>query len=619
MGDADLIACIYPVLHPKNNIAIDAIRANARHTPPRLPGSAQDAQCGPGERESTAPPEDSEPAPTYFYLPCIELRFSNIPRTRHGLLFGRDPKSDVVLPHRHVSFHQFTLTFDTEKRLVVKDWGSSYGVEVTYDNEGRGRRSNFQWILGGGEVPRQKESIIINLQDTVKFQVVTNYHNIASQAYSDNIRQFWEDMSIVPELFGGLGIARGPETELPTGAQTPSKGEIYLRKELGRGGFGVVTHLWNVSNGVEYALKEPLRYPWKAIWEKEARIMEQVSHVCNSLLPLPLRLTLLWQDHIVRLLSCSFIPHPQLHLEYAPMGSLAQQEHLSGDERVSILHQCLSALNYLHNERDPPIAHRDITPGNILVFQRSPEHIHVKLGDFGLSKDSEYYKTHCGSLLYTAPEINKNKPPNHTKQKRTPYTVGVDIWSLGVVIYELLCKLPPYEAAYLDSETDWANVVQAKFKADFSERPDGLRKFLLDAMVVVDFKSRWSTRQCLDRALLLADVAKREHSGSPTTSAHSNGSGNTVVRCSLPHPQGVAGDKNPLPRSPTPPNLPRGAGAFPRSATQHPGSRAIQKRLAASLVSPPKRIERSGGVDYGDEEEVAVDGVLELISQGGPK
>lgn len=596
-----------------------SIQRSPRCVPPRLPMTKQQVQYDPGqgERELTAPPEDGDPVPAYSYLPCVELRFSDIPRTKHGLVFGRDPKSDVVLPDRHISFHHFTLTFDTAKRLIVKDWGSLSGVEVTYDNEGRGRRRDFQWIVGGDVTLTHKEAIIINLRDTIKFQVVPNDHDIAEQPYIDKVNLFCKGRLTAPELFGDLDIPLTADTELPTGTQTPSTGEIHLQRRLGSGAFGVVTHRWNVTDGVAYALKEPSRYDFdKEDWEKEARIMEQVSHVStlDPFFPIP-RLTF-WQDHIVRLLSSSFTPRPRLHLEYAPMGSLAQQDHLSTGECVSVLYQCLSALNYLHNEKDPPIAHRDIKPDNILVFQRAPGHIHVKLGDFGLSKDSEYYKTFCGSFLYTAPEINKNSP--HVASEKTAYTTGVDIWSLGVAMYELLCKLPPYKKSYRERETAWAEVILAKFRSDFRKQPDELRRFLLDAMLVVDWRSRWSTQQCLERVLLMPGTA--ENLESPRTSAHSNGSGKTTVRYSYPQAGGAPSCQQPLPRSPMPSDLPTSAGGFPGSGTSHAGSRAILKRGASSLVSPPKRIERSGGDDYGgDEEEAAVDSIVQLIEQGRPR
>ncbi|KAF2744334.1 kinase-like protein, partial [Sporormia fimetaria CBS 119925] len=80
----------------------------------------------------------------------------------------------------------------------------------------------------------------------------------------------------------------------------------------------------------------------------------------------------------------------------------------------------------------PPIVHRDIKPENILVLSRSP--FHIKLSDFGLAKAGSYLETRCGTLVYTAPEIAQYCRPNSAGSPR--YTCAVDIWSLGVVVFQ---------------------------------------------------------------------------------------------------------------------------------------------------------------------------------------
>ena len=106
----------------------------------------------------------------------------------------------------------------------------------------------------------------------------------------------------------------------------------------------------------------------------------------------------------MQLTAAFFTLHPQLHLEYVPCGSLEDRRGISYDETLTILGQCLSALAYLHGG-ETPIAHRDIKPANILVEYRFDGHISVKLGDFGLSRDSAELMTICGTRLYLAPEI----------------------------------------------------------------------------------------------------------------------------------------------------------------------------------------------------------------------
>ena len=75
------------------------------------------------------------------------------------------------------------------------------------------------------------------------------------------------------------------------------------------------------------------------------------------------------------------------------------------------------------------IMHRDIKPSNIMLHQGN-----IKIGDFGFCKPMEFEdqitQTMVGSPIYMAPEILLNEP----------YSLKADIWSLGVLLFEL-CAL----------------------------------------------------------------------------------------------------------------------------------------------------------------------------------
>nr|KAF6506092.1 hypothetical protein HJG63_007929 [Rousettus aegyptiacus] len=95
-----------------------------------------------------------------------------------------------------------------------------------------------------------------------------------------------------------------------------------------------------------------------------------------------------------------------------------------------IFRQLISALHYCHQRG---IIHRDLKPGNILLDAG----LNVKLADFGLSNQYVGHKlsTFCGSLPYVAPEVFLGKGYHGP---------GVDVWSLGVILYETVIGRLPF-------------------------------------------------------------------------------------------------------------------------------------------------------------------------------
>ncbi|GAB4815111.1 hypothetical protein N2152v2_002157 [Parachlorella kessleri] len=110
---------------------------------------------------------------------------------------------------------------------------------------------------------------------------------------------------------------------------------------------------------------------------------------------------------------------------------LEDDQSLPEDVVRSIARQLVRALHYLHTNR---IIHRDMKPQNILVSANGA----VKLCDFGfaraMSSSTLVVTSIKGTPLYMAPELVQEQPYNHT----------VDLWSLGVILYELFVGQPPF-------------------------------------------------------------------------------------------------------------------------------------------------------------------------------
>ncbi len=138
-----------------------------------------------------------------------------------------------------------------------------------------------------------------------------------------------------------------------------------------------------------------------------------------------------------KLYMVSNSPHSQV-FDFISGGELFQ--HLKAAEFFPEPRACfyaaeiLLALEFLHKRR---IIYRDLKPENVLLDAEG----HVKITDFGLAKqlkdDPEHSRTttFCGTDEYLAPEIILNEP----------YDESVDLWALGILIFEMLTGWAPWQ------------------------------------------------------------------------------------------------------------------------------------------------------------------------------
>jgi serine/threonine protein kinase len=141
-----------------------------------------------------------------------------------------------------------------------------------------------------------------------------------------------------------------------------------------------------------------------------------------------------------------------LILEFCVGGELYKklQAEQKFDEKRSarMIVQMAHALEYCHSKN---IIHRDIKPENLLLGKKGE----VKLADFGWSvhAPSSRRTTICGTLDYLPPEIVKHQQHDET----------ADIWSLGILLYELLCGYAPFEASNADLTYERIKAVDLQF------------------------------------------------------------------------------------------------------------------------------------------------------------
>ncbi len=254
-----------------------------------------------------------------------------------------------------------------------------------------------------------------------------------------------------------------PVVEVPNGARPGARiGPYRLDRLIGEGGMGQVWLAMRADGLYERKVALKLLRPGLADprlrqrFDREREILARFAH-----------------PFIARLLDAGIDREgqPYLALEYVdgePITDYCQSRQLNIDARIDLFRQVCEAVSHAHANL---IVHRDLKPSNILVTPAG----HVRLLDFGIAKllDVEplpLEQTRTGvrtfTLHYAAPEQIRGES----------VTTMTDVYSLGVVLYELLTGSKPYrltrqtdaewEEAILDGEPLRASQAAARSEAD---------------------------------------------------------------------------------------------------------------------------------------------------------
>lgn len=227
-------------------------------------------------------------------------------------------------------------------------------------------------------------------------------------------------------LFPSPSVLNGAEKE-----PSVSDFESLTKKAIGEGAFGEVYKVRHKISRELYAIKVVNK---KKVVDanllpqlrREIRIMYSLSH-----------------PHIIKLYN-HFEDDNNFYLvlELAEGGTVFQKlaKFKSFDEAAAAqyMREVILAVEYLHS-RDPPIIHRDIKPENLLLDKEGRDG-RIKLADFGWSNffnSDRTRMTYCGTLDYLAPEMINQQG----------HTTSLDLWNLGVLLFELLTGGAPFQAS----------------------------------------------------------------------------------------------------------------------------------------------------------------------------
>ena len=264
------------------------------------------------------------------------------------------------------------------------------------------------FIQEGGE----NEKIVIENKNFYIFEIFFNNKSKTRKYYTPDFEISKQFVQKIKEAIGYMKFT-----------------DYYELKEvIGKGKFGVVNLGIHKKTQQQVAVKIINKDSIKTVEDKElVRIEIGILKLCHH--PNVVRLL----DHLE---NEDYIFIVMEYIEGGTLGQYFKKKNFNFSERQasSIMSQIANGVKYLHRYG---IVHRDLKPDNIMITQQNDFGV-IKIMDFGLSKivsTQEKMVDGYGTLSYVAPEV----------LLRTPYNKEVDIWSMGVILYYMLCGHLPFK------------------------------------------------------------------------------------------------------------------------------------------------------------------------------
>jgi len=264
----------------------------------------------------------------------------------------------------------------------------------------------------------------------------------------------------------------------------PGKVDDYydIKGELGRGGMSIVREGIDKKSGERWALKDIDKsiVDDLSVLQREIDIMKKLSHK-NVL---QLREVFETTDKIC--LVTELVSGGELFEKIVEVGSYTEPD------AANLVRQVVEGVAYLHQNG---VAHRDLKPENLLVGGANEDEI--KIADFGLSKSfgagpEGRLETSCGTPDYVAPEVLRGEVYDHS----------VDLWSVGVITYILLCGFPPFWGESQGELFDKILSVSFDFPDPEWTNVSADAKDFIGHLLVKDPAERFTAKQCLEHPWL---------------------------------------------------------------------------------------------------------------------
>ncbi|CAM5120757.1 unnamed protein product [Eretmochelys imbricata] len=325
-------------------------------------------------------------------------------------------------------------------------------------------------------LPHQSEEQISLVTEMPKSELIEPYRKMLTQSTRSNTAE-----------------SKVPHTRIDDGAAIQQI--YYFGRKLGQGSFGVVIEVTHKETGKKWAIKKVNREKAGSsavkLLEREVSILKRVNH-----------------EHIIHLEEVFETPKRMfLVMELCEDGELKEILHRKGqfteNETRHIIQSLASAIVYLHKK---DIVHRDLKLENILVKSSETDEenemkLNIKVTDFGLAVQKaggseSMFQSTCGTPTYMAPEVISAHD----------YSQQCDVWSIGVIMYMLLCGDPPFIASSEENLFELIKKGELHFNNPIWQTVSEAAKHVLQLLLRVDPAHRITANELLDNLWITGET-----------------------------------------------------------------------------------------------------------------